>query len=109
MISYDIEECKELSAADQLTRIEYQLGDVLTDTRLLSAPLIMLDTNHDGIFERKFYAFLKENRYRGLLFLDDIHLNTAMIRFWNEIVEPKEDITDLGHFSGSGLVTFAQE
>lgn len=106
LISYDIVECKELNASDQLTRIEYRLGDVRNDTRLLSAPLIMLDTNHDGSFERVFYDFLKEHHYRGWLFLDDIHLNAAMIRFWDSITETKEDLTDLGHFSGSGLVAF---
>jgi hypothetical protein len=106
VISYDIAECKELHAADQLTRIEFRLGDVLSDARLLSAPLIMLDTNHDGSFECVFYDFLKKHHYRGWLFLDDIHLNTAMIRFWSDITEPKEDLTDLGHWSGSGLVAF---
>ena len=47
---------------------------------------------------------LKQHDYRGMLFLDDIHLNTAMIRFWDGISELKEDLTDLGHLSGSGLV-----
>jgi len=107
VISYDIVECKELRHPEQLSRIEYRLGDVLKDPRLLKAPLIMLDTNHDGVFEQQFYNFLKENRYRGLLFLDDIHLNTAMIRFWDGIAETKEDLTDLGHFSGSGLVALS--
>jgi hypothetical protein len=106
VVSYDIVECRELRYPEQLVRIEYRIGDVLNDPRLLKAPFIMLDTNHDGAFERKFYAFLKENRYQGFLFLDDIHLNTDMIRFWDGITEPKEDITDLGHFSGSGLVDF---
>jgi hypothetical protein len=106
VVSYDIAEFKELNAAGQLTRIEYRLGDVLSDTRLLSAPLIMLDTDHDGSFERVVYDFLKKHHYRGWLFLDDIHLNAAMIRFWNDISEPKEDLTDLGHWSGSGLVAF---
>ena len=107
VVSYDIVECKELRHPEQLPRIEYRIGDVLKDHRLLRAPLIMLDTNHDGSFEQKFLAFLKENRYQGFLFLDDIHLNTAMIRFWDGIAELREDITDLGHFSGSGLVAFS--
>lgn len=67
----------------------------------------MLDTNHDGEFENQFYAFLNKNDYRGLLFLDDIHLNQPMTDFWNAIREPKEDLTDLGHWSGSGLVDFS--
>lgn len=106
VVSYDILECKELRNPERLDRIEYHIGEVLSDPRLLSSPLIMLDTNHDGVFERLFYQFLRENHYRGFLFLDDIHLNKDMIAFWNDITEPKEDLTDLGHFSGSGLVAF---
>ncbi|UCD82317.1 MAG: hypothetical protein JSW26_13100 [Desulfobacterales bacterium] len=106
VISYDIVECKELNHAEELVNIEYCIGDVLKDERLLSSPLIMLDTNHDGIFENKFYSFLKENNYKGLLFLDDIHLNQQMEDFWNSIGETKEDLTNVGHWSGSGLVDF---
>jgi len=104
VVSYDIVDCKDLCCPEKLEWIEYRIGDVMRDPRLLSSPLIMLDTNHDGGFESDFYAFLKRNRYRGWLFLDDIHLNTAMIRFWNSITDPKEDLTRFGHFSGSGIV-----
>ena len=107
VISYDIVECKALNHAEELVNIEYCIGDVLRDERLYSAPLIMLDTFHDGIFENKFYAFLKKNKYQGLLFLDDIHLNQSMEDFWNSITENKEDVTDVGHWSGSGLVDFS--
>jgi len=54
------------------------------------------------------WPLLKRNHYRGWLFLDDIHLNTAMIRFWDSITEPKEDLTAIGHFSGSGLVAIGE-
>jgi len=53
MISYDIVECKQLNHEEDLSNIEYLIGDVLQDTRLLESPLIMLDTNHDGVFENK--------------------------------------------------------
>ncbi len=106
IISYDIVECKDLNHAEELGNIEYLIGDVFNDARLPESPLIMLDTNHDGIFENKFYNYLKENNYKGLLFLDDIHLNQPMRDFWNSISETKEDVTDLGHWSGSGLVDF---
>ena len=66
----------------------------------------MLDTDHDGVFENQVYRILKQHRYNGLLFLDDIHLNQPMADFWGAISEEKEDITDLGHWSGSGLVEF---
>jgi hypothetical protein len=107
IISYDIVECKDLNHAEELSNIEYLIGDILKDERLLGAPLIMLDTNHDGIFENKLYNYLKANNYKGLLFLDDIHINQPMRHFWNSISTAKDDITDLGHWSGSGLVDFS--
>ena len=106
VVSYDIVECKQMGHPEELTNIEYCIGDVLQDPRLLSASLIMLDTNHDGAFEMEFYEFLKQNAYRGFLFLDDIHLNATMKSFWEQITEPKDDLTEFGHWSGSGLVKF---
>jgi len=67
---------------------------------------MMLDTFHDGKFEAEFYAFLKSVGYKGLLFLDDIHLNPAMEQFWASITEEKHDLTRIGHSTGSGIVIF---
>lgn len=106
VISYDIEDHKELDYPEELNNIEYHIGNVLEDPRLLSAPMILLDTFHDGTFEAEFYQHLKTHNYKGLLVLDDIHLNEPMRRFWQGIREPKEDVTDLGHWSGTGLVDF---
>ena len=107
VISYDIVERNGLRDSKESTNIEYRTGDVLEDKRLFESPLIMLDTNHNGIFEKRAYSFLKENNYKGLLFLDDIYLNEPMRAFWNSITDPKEDVTDLGHWAGSGLVEFS--
>jgi hypothetical protein len=106
VVSYDIEDLKCLHDSRKLTTIEYRIGNALEDPRLLHAPLILLDTYHDGIFEKQFYDHLKTNDYRGLLILDDIHLNEPMRRFWNNIDKKKEDITEFGHWSGTGLVDF---
>ncbi|MBF0227515.1 MAG: hypothetical protein HQK76_18875 [Desulfobacterales bacterium] len=106
IISYDIKQARELFYEKELDNIDFHIGNVLEDKRLLEAPLIIIDTNHDGIFEKEIYNFLKQNKYKGLLFLDDIHLNKEMVDFWKLISEPKIDITNLGHFSGSGLVDF---
>jgi len=76
--------------------------------RLLSADIVMLDTDHDGVFEEEFYSFLKTNGFSGILILDDIRLNEPMKKFWDSITEPKFDITKYGHFSGTGLVTFGE-
>jgi SAM-dependent methyltransferase len=106
--SYDIQDVKELAEPQNLTTIEYRIGNVLHDPELLSSPLILLDTEHDGTFETQVYAFLKQNHYKGLLVLDDIYLNDAMKRFWQAIDLPKEDLTDIGHWSGTGIVDFGQ-
>ena len=89
--------------------IEYIVGDV-TDSRfvdtILSSPLILLDTDHDGPFEYKFYEHLKAINWNGTLVLDDIKLNEPMKGFWNAIVEEKYDLSDYGHHSGTGVVIF---
>jgi len=84
---------------------------------LLKASLIFLDTAHEGDFELEVLNFLIRNDYKGLLLLDDIHYNEAMINFWNNIKITKYDITKVGHGiinpttsptgkSGTGLVDF---
>ncbi len=70
------------------------------------APLIMLDTAHDGVFERQVYDMLEAAGYEGLLLLDDIYLNTAMQDFWSQISREKLDLTPIGHWSGTGLARF---
>jgi SAM-dependent methyltransferase len=106
VISYDIKDFKELEELEKLTYIDYRIGNALQDPELLSSPLILLDTEHDGTFENQVYAFLRQNRYKGLLILDDIYLNDAMKRFWHAIDLPKEDLTNIGHWSGTGVVDF---
>jgi hypothetical protein len=108
VVSCDIEDLKCLHDSRKLTTIEYRIGNALEDPRLLHASLILLDTYHDGIFEKQVYDHLKAGNYRGLLILDDIHLNEPMRRFWQHIDLPKEDLTDLGHWSGTGLVDFSK-
>ncbi|BBO79784.1 hypothetical protein DSCO28_03500 [Desulfosarcina ovata subsp. sediminis] len=107
IISYDIRECREIGDPETLKNIEFNIGDVLSDKRLENAELIMLDTNHDGSFENEAYRHFHKIGFKGLLFLDDIHLNRPMELFWNTITETKDDITDLGHWSGSGIVDFS--
>ena len=68
VISYDIEN-RRVGSID-LPNIEFRIGDALEDrTELLSAPVIMLDTIHDGVFEQRVYRSLVEWRYEGLLLL----------------------------------------
>jgi len=77
--------------------------------KILSSPLIFLDIDpHDGELEYDFYLFLKENNYQGLLILDNIwYFKKMRDNFWYKIpTEDKLDITNMGHWSGTGLVQF---
>ena len=105
VISYDIED-RKVQPID-LPNVEFRVKDATEDrNELLASPLILLDTAHDGVFERKVYSLLVEGRYDGLLMLDDIYLNPTMQQFWDRIGLEKIDLTPLGHWSGTGLVRF---
>jgi len=86
--------------------IQYILGDSTKDNDLQKSPIIFLDVNHDGEYEHIFYQNLIDIKWKGILLLDDIHLNEPMRNFWNSITEEKYDITNIGHWSGTGMVIF---
>jgi hypothetical protein len=44
--------------------------------------------------------------YKGYLLLDDVFLNKEMVEFWNLIELDKQDLTNLGHATGTGVVYF---
>jgi hypothetical protein len=102
--SYDIEQV--LTKNPILENVNFCIGDSREDGDILSSKFIFLDVYHDGEYENKFYNFLLENKWKGLLMLDDIHLNAPMKNFWQNISEKKIDITKKGHWSGTGLVVF---
>lgn len=102
--SFDI--VKLLPENPLVDNIEYIIGDSTKDTDLTNCPIIFLDVDHDGLYENIFYGYLKSINWKGILILDDIHLNQPMKEFWNKISEEKYDITSIGHWSGTGLVIF---
>lgn len=75
---------------------------------LLSSPLIMIDIDpHAGQLEYEMYLWLEKEKYKGMILYDDIHLNGGMKDFWSKIPNnSKEDITNLGHYSGTGIIKF---
>jgi hypothetical protein len=84
---------------------------------ILSSDLIFIDIDpHEGIMEYDMYLWLKKNNYKGIILLDDIHLGpghmgctsgNSMQMFWDKIEEEyKIDLTNVGHWSGTGLVSF---
>lgn len=90
---------------------------LLEDAEVIkSAPLILVDLDpHDGVQETEFFRILRSIGYKGLVLLDDISTGTFRIQFpemkafWNNIPEPKWDLTRWGHGSGTGLVNFGSE
>jgi hypothetical protein len=105
VLSYDIENHRALNIARP--NIEFRVKNVLEDPdKLAQASLILLDTYHDGGFERQFVAKLLEVGFRGTLLLDDIHLNEQMESFWRGVTQPKADMTRVGHWSGTGVAYF---
>jgi hypothetical protein len=79
--------------------------------------LMSLDTHHlpySVPFEREFFARLVQSGYRGILVLDDIHLNPEMKKWWQELQGGQQihnyhcfDVTAIGHSTGTGLVDFS--
>lgn len=99
----------QLSLSTIPENIEFIIDNVINgkyDHILMTAKFILLDTFHDGTFEKQFYNHLVSIGYLGYLLLDDIHLNPEMKEFWNSIDKNKIDLTHIGHWSGTGLVYF---
>jgi hypothetical protein len=106
---------KSFNLADQLDlndipeNIEFIVGNILDPqykSVVISSSYILLDTFHDGNFEKEFVEYLETIKWSGYLLLDDIYLNKEMKEFWNSIIRDKKDITNLGHLTGTGLVFF---
>ena len=115
VVTFDVERRANADRLGQLG-INYVLADLWnTDVReqwadvLLSAPLIFLDIDpHEGTREYSFVKWLQANKFKGLLLLDDINYFQGMRELcWNRIEpEYKRDWTSLGHWTGTGAVSF---
>lgn len=113
VISYDIVDCipddeeAQHQTAKSKSNIELRVTNCLNEIdTLINTDFICLDVAHDTSTEQEVLNALKENNYKGLLFLDDIHLSKEMEDWWNSIDLPKYDVSKYGHWSGSGLVVF---
>lgn len=75
---------------------------------VVQASVIFYDAAHEGEEEQEFFDELVERDWKGVLILDDIHLNKEMEEFWSNIPDQfhKEDWTNIGHACGTGVVYF---
>jgi len=78
---------------------------------LLSSALIFIDIDpHEGRREHEMLSWLEAEKYQGLIVLDDIwYFKEMRDNLWY-LVEPryKTDATSLGHWSGTGIVSFSE-
>jgi len=106
VVSFDIQAQPEIDLISK-KNIEYRLCNALECLEIIEkSKAIMLDTYHDGTYENEFYSQLNSMNYKGILLLDDIFLNDPMKNFWNSIDREKYNITNIGHYTGTGLVYF---
>ena len=103
VMSYDVESLTELKKKPK--NVTFNVGNCMQDKNILNADLILLDTYHDGTFEKVFLDFLRTG-FKGILLMDDIFLNKEMMSVWYGIKEPKDDLTSIGHYTGTGIVYF---
>ena len=107
VITYDIHAWPDDRILNPPSNIEFMVGNFFEDKDILKSPLIMFDVDpHNGIIEREFLNWLDEKDYKGIVFFDDIHLNPAMQAIWDSINKEKYDLTDIGHYSGSGIAIY---
>ena len=108
--SFDIID-KNCPAIDNIT---YYVDNIFENLEkyeelILTSRILVLDVDpHSGRDEHKFYLYLKDKNYQGILILDDIYYFKEMRdNFWYQIPTTyKIDYTSVGHWSGTGLVAF---
>lgn len=79
---------------------------------ILDSPFIFLDVDpHNGHMETRFYNFLQKINYTGFVICDDIwYFKEMRDNFWYKIqYEQRYDLTDIGHWSGTGIFTLNRE
>lgn len=78
--------------------------DIVEYVREKYAPLDVLFLDSDHTYEtvsEEWKTYRPLLKVGGAAFFDDIHMNPGMDRFWNEITDPKIDISQL-HVKGFG-------
>jgi len=112
VFTYDIYPKDINYITDYYKNVTKKILDINLESELIleSSKIILLDIDpHDGDSEINFYEKLININFNGILICDDINLNDGMKRFWNYIKKDKYDVTDLGHWSGTGLVNFSNK
>jgi hypothetical protein len=113
VISYDIIQWDSHENLKK-SNIDLRIGNFMEDKTINydKVDIIMIDVDpHDGLQEPPMIQFLANKNWSGLLLLDDIseHLWPAIYNMWTNISYEKYDLTDIGHFSGTGLINMGNK
>lgn len=74
---------------------------------IVKSDLVLLDMEtHDGKQEKRFVELLMAGGYKGVMVVDDINTHQGMRDFWSWIPLKKLDVTQHGHWTGTGIVVF---
>jgi hypothetical protein len=76
---------------------------------ILSSPFIFLDLiSSNGLIEYEFINYIKKIGYSGFIICDDIYyFKEIRNNFWYKIEDKyKYDLTNIGHWTGTGIITF---
>lgn len=110
IISYDVVVWASFSEFKK-DNVTLKIQDFMQDKSINydDVDIILIDVDpHDGIQEVEMLKFLKEKGWSGILLFDDIDpvLWAPVNEIWNNLEHEKFDLTDIGHFSGTGLINF---
>ena len=120
VISYDIEDhihnrdYKLFSKSNTEFHVKNVLDDITSEfVASHRIQLVMIDICHFGGVERRIMDALYACGFRGLILLDDIHhpdpsMREPMEKMWAELPWQKWDVSDVGHYSGTGLVSMQE-
>ena len=78
-------------------------NDILNTPRILDYEVIFVDIDHLGETELLLHQRFSQE-FKGIVFYDDINLNTSMRDFWEQIIQEKVELD--WHFSGFGAVLY---
>ena len=108
VISYNIVE--EGASKIEKKNITWVLKDFRNDDTIEwdKVDLILIDVDpHDGSKEREMLDYLSKIGWSGKIVFDDINLNGGMKNLWQSLPEEKkQDLTEVGHISGTGIMEF---
>lgn len=99
------------------SNIEFRIKNVLDDLSLefvAKLKIVMIDIDHLEVLERQIIQRLNDYGFSGLILLDDIthpakEEREAMQRLWKSLNYEKYDVTQYGHWSGTGLIVMNSE